>query len=80
MKRAIAKKVNRLIDRLVAISDQLTEIADNLHEQFRAMSKRRQDSRAGKALQGEIGKLDDLIANLETAEDARPEQERKEGL
>jgi hypothetical protein len=38
------------------------------------MSEKRLESEDGEQLEDEIGKLDDLITNLEYADDARPEQ------
>lgn len=75
MDKRTAKKVNKLIDDISAITEKLTEIRDELQEKYDNMSEKRLESEAGERLEDEIGKLDDLIDNLEYADDARPEQE-----
>lgn len=68
-----AGRINTLLDKLSAITEELTEIRDLLQEKYDAMSEKRQEGEGGQALETQIGKLDDLITNLEYADDARPE-------
>lgn len=73
MNKATANKVNKIIDGIVAKAEQLAEIKDLLQEQYDNMSEKRQEGEIGEKLLEEIDKLDDLITNLEYADDARPE-------
>ena len=69
-----AKRINSLIDKISAITEELSDIRDQLQEKFDNSSERYQTGEAGQELEGQIGKLDDLINSLEYAEDARPEE------
>jgi len=75
MNKTMKKKVNKLIDKISILTAELTEIRDNLQETYDNMSEKKQESEAGETLQEEIGKLDDLITNLEYADDARPSED-----
>jgi hypothetical protein len=68
-----AGRINTLIDQIAAITEELTEIRDALQEKFDNASERYQEGEKGQAMEEQIGKLDDLILDLESAEDARPE-------
>lgn len=67
------KRINTLIDKLTAITDELTEIKEALQDKFDNASQRYQESEKGQTLEYQISKLDDLITSLEFADDARPE-------
>lgn len=68
------KRINKLIDKITGICEELTEIRDVMQDKFDTMSDNRQEGEAGQALENQISKLDDLICNLEFADDARPEE------
>jgi len=67
------KRINTLIDKLTAITDELIEIKEALQDKFDNASQRYQESEKGQTLEYQISKLDDLITSLEFADDARPE-------
>ncbi len=74
MNKTTKKNINKLVDDVLRIAEELTEIKEQLQDQFDNMSEKRQEGEAGEKLSAEIDKLDDLITNLEYADDARPEE------
>lgn len=74
MKERIADKVNRLIDKLLAIQTMLTGIRDDLQEKYETMSDEKRKSAKGETLKREIATLSTLVTSLEDAEAARPEE------
>jgi hypothetical protein len=73
MKRRAAEKVDRLIDKVVAIGEILTVVRDSLQERYNEIGEEKQQSDKGKKLQREITALNTLVSNLAAAEAARPE-------
>lgn len=80
MNKSTAKKINKILDKITDITFQLSEIRDELQEKYDAMGEvyrkdgsTKQDTEEGELLLDELGRLDDLVTNLEYAEDARIE-------
>jgi peptidoglycan hydrolase CwlO-like protein len=74
MKGRTAEKVNRLIDKVVAIGSILKVTRDTLQERSENMSEEKRVSDKGEKLKREIEALSVLITNLEAADAARPEE------
>lgn len=74
MKRRTAEKVDRLIDKIVAIGEILSVVRDSLQERYDEMEEEKQKSDKGEKLQREIAALNTLVTNLAAAEAARPEE------
>ena len=74
MKRRTAEKVDRLIDKIVAIGEILSVVRDSLQERYEEMDEEKQKSDKGEKLQREIAALNTLVTNLAAAEAARPEE------
>ena len=74
MNKTMKKQINKLVDDVLRIAEEMTEIKEQLQEQFDNMSEKRQEGATGEKLTAQIDKLDDLITNLEYADDARPEE------
>lgn len=74
MKRRTAEKVDRLIDKVVAIGEILSVVRDSLQERFDEMDEEKQKSDKGEKLKREIAALNTLVTNLAAAEAARPEE------
>lgn len=72
MNKTMKKQINKLVDDVLRIAEEMTEIKEQLQEQFDNMSEKRQEGATGEKLTAQIDKLDDLITNLEYADDARP--------
>lgn len=72
MNKTMKKQINKLVDDVLRIAEEMTEIKEQLQEQFDNMSEKRQEGATGEKLTDQIDKLDDLITNLEYADDARP--------
>jgi hypothetical protein len=70
-----AKTVNKIIDQINELTTKLTEIKDGWADKYDNASEKWQEGEAGQALEEAIGKLDDLITNLEFADDAKVEEE-----
>lgn len=74
MKRRTAEKVDRLIDKVVAIGEILSAVRDSLQERYDEMDEEKQKSDKGEKLNREIAALNTLVTNLAAAEAARPEE------
>lgn len=70
-----AKTVNRIIEQINELTNKLTEIRDEWQEKYDNASENWQEGEKGQALEEAIGNLDDLITNLEFADDAKVEEE-----
>ena len=74
MKRRNAEKVDRLIDKVVAIGEILSVVRNSLQERYDEMDEEKQKSDKGEKLKREIAALNTLVTNLAAAEAARPEE------
>lgn len=67
MNKAERKELNAFIGKLEEINARITEIKDNEQNKFDDMSERAQDSDRGNKLADEIGKLETIGGDLESA-------------
>lgn len=67
MNKAERKELNAFIGKLEEINARITEIKDNEQDKFDDMSERAQDSDRGNKLADEIGKLETIGGDLESA-------------
>lgn len=70
-----AKTVNKIIEQINELTTKLTEIRDGWQDKYDNASENWREGDNGQALEDALGKLDDLITNLEYADDAKVEEE-----
>jgi hypothetical protein len=69
-----AKTVNKIIEKINVLTTDLTNIKDEWVDKYDNASEGWQESDNGQALEEAISKLDDLITNLEFADEAKVEE------